>query len=220
MSCVHFETENIRPKRDGDLTRDGWQDKDNPTFVDPSTGHRIKVLSRAREDSEADEPYNTCVAGRLGVGPEVYSTYNTAGATYLVMQNMEEGDLDDMLDKSRERNFALDGEMDDALVELFHAFARAEAPLCHEDLHINNVAFSRTPEGALFARAIDWGISSLRKDCRVRGFRALMSDIPRRRLPKFYAVLKENHVDAADTPIKERPEGASRADAVAPRTLF
>ena len=220
MSCEWFETENIRPTRAGDVTRDGWESKTNPTFVDPSSGHRIKVLSRAAVDDAADEPYKTCVASRLGVGPEVYSTYNTPTATYLVMQNMEEGDLEEMLDKSREQGFELDAEMDDALVELFEAFERTKEPLCHEDLHMNNVAFSRTPEGALFARAIDWGISSLRKDCRVRGFRALMSDIPRRRLPKFYAVLKENHVDAADTPIKERPEGSSHADAMAPRTLF
>jgi hypothetical protein len=175
----------------------------NVPFVDEGTKHRIKIIPGTGGKPSVDEAYKTCVAMEKGVGPKVYGAFQTPdGSIVLSMDDLEEGDLDHVL-----RTHAVpDGEVDNALVRLFETFQRA-SPLCHQDLHAKNIAFTRK-SGGLVAKAIDWGLSDVTRDCNsFAATWASLSESNRLRLPKFGEALLN-----AGVLVQERPTKARRPD--------
>ena len=209
VQCSRLREENLaNPRNRFEFIEGGGRNGD--TFVDQLTGHRVKEIdlrrerAKPREIRSEEEAYKTCVAMKRGVGPDVYGAYKDEyDHVFISMKNMEMGDLENILLDSYRHGKRLDSEIDDALVKLFHEFENAKAPFCHQDLHWNNIAFTRV-NGNLVAKAIDFGIASLDEDCRISGFSKLFSDISgaRNRLPNFYKLLVDNGVGDILTPEK------------------
>ena len=131
-----------------------------------------------RDDPASMEPYKACLAMKEGIGPDIYGAFQENNHNVTIsMEDMSLGTLrallDELHDKGVQPKKASVHELDEAVLKLVHRFERTKIPMCHLDLHGDNIALKRDPSGDVVAKAIDWGLSKFgdnKYDCKEKSF--------------------------------------------------